>query len=103
MANGITLNWKQVVCICFTIGLSVYGTLVKADDKQEEAIKAIAAVASSKLDKTDFNKYTADHQAANEKLLIRFETEFKSMKKQVVDSEKEIIRIIERQRYNTGG
>jgi uncharacterized protein YggU (UPF0235/DUF167 family) len=104
-----------------TLVASVYATLVRADEKQADAIKAVAVevkheikqVAECKLDKKSFSKYKTEHQRANERMLDKFEREFTLVKQevtlvktQVSDSEKKIIRLLtiqEERRNNSGG
>jgi hypothetical protein len=114
LRGGLRLSWWQVITLCIAMGVSIYTTLAKADEKQQDAIKAVAIevkrevklVAECKLDKKAFTNYKVEHQRANERLLDKFEAEFKGLAKQVSDSEKKIIRLLtiqETRRNNSGG
>jgi hypothetical protein len=102
MEKGITLSWLKVGMICFALIASRYGELVLADEKQATKIEAVAVeikkevkqVADFKLDKVDFVTYKTEHRRANERMLDKFELEFRNLKTQVSDSEKKIIELL---------
>ena len=104
MANrsGINLTWYQVILICVIIFGAFGSSFIRADEQQSAAIKAIAQevkkeidtenakqdkVISCKLDTTNFKQYTTAHNAE----YLGLVKEFHEVKKQVQDSEKQMI------------
>lgn len=111
MEKGITLSWLKVGALCFALVASRYGELVLADEKQGTKIDVveleIKKTVECKLDKTDFVAYKTEHRRENERMLDKFELEFRNLKTQVSDSEKKIIELLTvqelRRNTNNGG